>query len=79
MILAMFGILPPALGRLPDAVAVVSGIALLLAGPGYDRWSRGLVHRVYKWGIPVIVASIPLRIAIGSTGTWREFAAWLIE
>jgi len=41
-----------ALTRLPfgqPASPVVLFILFLLAGPAYDRWSRGRVHSVYKW------------------------------
>ena len=75
MLLAMIGgIMPPALGRLPAAVGVIAALALLLAGPVHDRWSRGSIHRVYAWGIPIILASVPVRLAIGSTDAWRRFA-----
>ena len=80
MMLAMIGgILPPALGRLPAVVGLTAALALLLAGPVYDRWSRGSIHRVYAWGIPIVLASIPVRLAIGSTDAWRRFALWFVQ
>jgi hypothetical protein len=80
MTLAMIGgTMPPALGRLPAAIGIAAAAALLLAGPIYDRWSRGAVHRAYTWGIPIILASVPLRLAIGSTDAWRRFAQGFIQ
>jgi hypothetical protein len=80
MILAIVGgILPAALGRLPVGVARGSGLAFLLAGPIYDRWSRGYVHPAYKWAIPLLVVSPPLATMIGRTNAWRAFGTWLIS
>jgi hypothetical protein len=80
MTLAMIGgIMPAAFGRLPVVVSLAAAIALLLAGPLYDRWSRGSVHRAYAWGIPIIIASFPLRFAVGSTDAWRRAAQWFIQ
>lgn len=80
MTLALIGgAMPPALGRLPAAIGIAAALALLLAGPAYDRWSRGRVHRVYAWGVPIILASVPMRLLIGRTDVWRRFAGWLIS
>jgi hypothetical protein len=35
------------------------------------------VHRAYLWGGALIVISVPLRLAISSTGAWRAFAQLL--
>jgi hypothetical protein len=78
MVLATIGgIVPAALGRLPGTAALVAALALLSAGPVYDRMSRGRVHPVYKWGILLIVLSYPLRFWIGGTGAWRSIVGWL--
>jgi len=78
MVLAMVGgVLPPALGRLPIAAAIIGTFALLLAGPVYDRVTRGRIHQVYAWGVPIVFASLPLRFAIARTDTWRQFAQWV--
>src|SRR5436190_4264553 len=58
MVLAMCGsIMPPAFARLPLPVTLTLGLSFLLAGPIYDRLSRGAIHIVYKWGAPLIVVS----------------------
>lgn len=43
----------------------------------YDCVSRRRVHRVYLWGGALIFISIPLRLAISSTGACRAFAEML--
>jgi hypothetical protein len=80
MILAMCGsIMPPAFARLPTPVALTLGFAFLLAGPIYDRLSRGRIHSVYKWGAPLIAISIPLRQIVGATEGWHNVARWLLQ
>jgi hypothetical protein len=80
MILAMCGtIMPPAFFRLSLPVALTLVFSFLLAGPIYDRLSRRRIHSVYKWGVPLIVVSIPLRTAFGATQAWHRFALWLIQ
>jgi hypothetical protein len=73
------GVLFPAVGRLPTPLMIASIAVLLLAPPLYDWLTRGRVHRVYTWGIPIIFLSVPLRFALAETETWQRFAAWLIS
>ena len=80
MVLAMCGsIMPPAFGRLPLPAALTLGVSFLLAGPIYDRLSRGRIHSVYKWGVPLIAVSLPLRQMIGATEAWHNVAKWLLQ
>jgi len=48
--------------------------ALALVGVAYDHWSRGRIHRVYYWAIPLLVISVPGRLMLSTTGAWRAFA-----
>jgi hypothetical protein len=78
------GLLIPPLGRLPLILGHTPAIlalllAFLLAGPIYDRFAHGRIHSAYKWGVPLIVLSLPVRIAFASTPVWRSLAAWLIR
>ena len=83
MLLAVIGgLLEAATARLPLAFAQpAAGIgvyfAFVLAGPVYDRLSRGRVHASYKWTVPLVVLSWPVRVAIGSTAAWHTFASFL--
>jgi len=60
---------------------VFFGISFLfvVAGIVYDRLSRGHIHRVYKWGAPIIALSVPLRLAFSGTAAWQSFARWLVQ
>jgi hypothetical protein len=46
----------------------------LLIAVAYDIASRRRIHPVYLWGVPLLVASVPLRLMLSSTGIWRTFA-----
>jgi hypothetical protein len=80
MLLAYVSIVVAAIARLPGVLAlgppVFFGLALLfiIAGAVYDFATRRRVHRVYVWGGAVFALSVPLRLAISSTGAWRAFA-----
>jgi len=58
---------------------VFFGLTLLLVVVAgiYDFLSRRRVHRVYLWGGALIAISVPLRLAISKTGTWRTLAELL--
>lgn len=83
MLLATIGgLLPAALTRLPfgqPASPVVLFVLFLLAGPVYDRWSRGRVDAVYRWASAPVFFSVPLSVVIGGTDWWRAFARWLAQ
>jgi hypothetical protein len=80
MLLTMAGgVMFPAVGRLPVPLMIGGIAALLIAPPLYDWLTRGRVHRVYAWGVPIVFLSVPIRLALGQTGAWQRFAAWLIS
>jgi hypothetical protein len=52
----------PAFGRLLHGINLLTlGLALCIyfAGPVYDRLSRGSVHRAYRWGVPLLIVTMP--------------------
>jgi hypothetical protein len=53
--------------------------ALVLASAARDILLRLRVHPVGLWGGLTILAVFPIRVAIGLTGSWHAFAAWLIR
>lgn len=85
MVLAAISMLPPAIGR---GIANLTGIAspalfiaatfLFIAAVGvHDLRTRGRVHPVTLWGGLLLIASFPVRLAIGNTDLWLQFAGWL--
>lgn len=48
------------------------------AGAIYDLASRGRMHRVYKWGVPLLFLSVPIRMLIMNTSARRAFARFLV-
>ena len=64
---APFG--PPAFFGLTDLFLV----ALVV----YDFRSRGKIHSATLWGGLFVLASQPLRLAIGFSATWAAFAGWV--
>lgn len=68
--------LPGVLPLGPPAFFGLSFLFVVMAGI-YDFLSRGRVHKVYLWGGALILASVPVRLAISGTGAWRAFAELL--
>ncbi len=60
---------PPAFFSLTDLFIV----ALVV----YDLRTRGRIHPATLWGGLFLLASQPLRLAIGFSGPWQAFADWL--
>ena len=86
MILVTISILAAPIARLPLSILKAGppaffGLADLFLIPCvlYDLITRGRVHRATAWGAIVIVASQPLRLMLGGTGTWLAFAGWLTQ
>jgi hypothetical protein len=85
MLVATIAILAPAIARLPFAFILANGPLaffgltdlILLACVFYDAVSRQRLHPAYLWGGLVLVASQPLRLAVGGTGAWLALARWL--
>ena len=83
MLLAYISIIAAGVARLPGLLAygpfMFFGIAyaLALVGVAYDQWSRGRIHRVYYWAIPLLVISVPGRLMLSTTGAWRSFAEFV--
>jgi hypothetical protein len=78
------GLMWPAITRMPYVAGrpiLMFGLlsALVLASAVRDVLLRSSVHQVSLWGGLLILAAFPVRVAIGLTGTWHTFAAWLIR
>ena len=85
MLLAYVSIIVAGVARIPGVITLgplgFFALSFLFGVVGmiYDRHSRGRVHSVYKWGMAVLVLSVPVRLALSSTSAWRSFAASLIN
>ena len=85
MLLAYVSIIVAGVARIPGVIALgplgffALSFLFAVAGMIYDRQSRGRVHPVYKWGMAVLVLSVPVRLALSSTSAWRSFAASLMN
>lgn len=84
MALGAIAMLPPALGR---AIATLTGVAhpalffgatiLFIAAIAVHDWrTRGRVHPVTLWGGLLLIASFPVRLAVGNSEPWLAFASW---
>lgn len=83
MILAAAGgFLWPAITRIPHVVGNTPLMFAVLAPPivallVHDFVTRGRPHAATLAGLLAIVGSFPLRIAIGNSAWWHDFAVWL--
>lgn len=87
MLLATLGILTPAVARLPldglRAAGLPAFFAVMIfcvvATLAFDTWRNRRLHPAFAWGAAVLIASVPLRIALAQTEGWQAFAGWLIR
>lgn len=80
MLLAYISIIVAAVARLPGVLPLgplgFFGLAFifLLAAMIYDLVTRRRVHKAYICGGALLVVSVPLRLMVSGTETWRAFA-----
>jgi hypothetical protein len=85
MLLTAVNFLPPALARFPFDWVQNAGPLFFFGVPtliaiGFlvmDRLQTGRINRPYLVGAAVLIASYPLRIAVGMSDAWMSFAGWL--
>lgn len=85
MLLAMVGMMGPAIGRLPMPAflpppVVIFGLPdlFLLALVGWDLASRGRLHKATLWGGGLLIASQVFRLWVMTTPGWLAFAGWAV-
>jgi hypothetical protein len=65
----------PAFGRLLhgiNAVTLLLALSFYFAGPVYDKITRGRVHKAYRWGVPLLILTMPPFAVIASHALpWR--------
>lgn len=85
MLLATLSILTPAIARIPLLRAggppVFIGLtdAIVLAFVVWDTVRNRRLHPAFGWGTAFLIASQPLRIALGHSAAWGSFANWLTQ
>ena len=85
MLLAYDSIIVAGVARIPGLIGFgppaffAASFVFVVFGMIYDRVSRGRIHPVYKWGLALLVLSVPVRLALSSTPAWRSFADFLIS
>lgn len=85
MLLATLSILAAPIARLPlDIIRRYGPLAtfsllsiVLIACIAIDTIKHRRLHPAMGWGALLIVASVPIRLAIGHTQAWMDFATWL--
>jgi hypothetical protein len=86
MLLAVVGgLLGAAIGRAPLFIGQLDRqlylyLALILAGPAYDLLTRKRIHPAYLVGlIPCLLLLTSMRLRIGASEPWHQFATWLTQ
>jgi hypothetical protein len=83
MLLAYISLMAAPVARLPGVLPLgplaFFGMAFIfmLAGVTYDFVTRRRVHPAYLWGGALLVASVPVRLMVSGTATWKAFAEFL--
>jgi hypothetical protein len=85
MLLAIVGgLLGAAIGRAPLFIGQLDRqlylyLALIFAGPVYDLITRRRIHPAYLIGlVPCLLLLTSMRLRIGASGPWHQFATWLV-
>ena len=85
MLLAYVCIIAAAVARLPGLLplgplAFYGGsFVFVVIGMVYDWISRHAIHPVYKWGFPVLLLAVPLRLFLVGSSAWQNFARFLVQ
>ena len=86
MVLASLAILAPGIARLPvdfirqGGLPVIFGLTLLAVAACIvvDTVRNRRLHPAFGWGGGLVLASVPLRIAVAGSAGWNRFANWLV-
>ena len=85
ILLTMLNFLPPAIARWPLAMVAAAGPLAFFGVPDVvalaclviDARLNGKVNKVFLAGTLLLIASHPLRLMLGFTEPWMQFATWL--
>lgn len=87
MLLTAVNFIPPAIARIPIPALQAFGplwffglpSALTLLCLGLDTRRHGQMNRVFLVGTVLLLSSYVVRLALMTTGTWMNFAGWLVS
>jgi len=87
MLLGALALLDPAIARIPlgfierGGPLVFYGLTdvFIIGCAVYDTIKNRRLNPVFGWGIPLIIASQPLRLMLADTDAWIRFASWLVR
>jgi hypothetical protein len=67
----------PSFGRLLHGInwpTICLALCFFLAGPIYDIFSRRRVHAAYRWGVPLLILTMPpFSVMASHNSMWRHF------
>ncbi len=65
----------PAFGRLMQGVNLTTlllALCFYFAGPVYDLLTRRSIHKAYRWGVPLLILTMPpFGVLVSHAGAWR--------
>ncbi len=87
MLVAAINLLTPAIARIPLQFIATGGPlvffgltdVVLLIFVAYDTIKNRRFHPVFRWSVPLVILSQPLRLMLSGTGIWLQFATWLVS
>lgn len=86
MLLATVSLLTAAIARIPlgfieqGGLPVFFGLMILfvITCVAIDTARTRRLHPAFGWGSGLIILSVPLRLMVGGTASWTQFASWLV-
>lgn len=87
MVLSMVMVVFPAFARFPPSFPglnwTLPGLTMVIlpfifAGMIFDGIALRRVSLTYVWGVLLILITLPMRFAIGSTAWWERFFLWVV-
>jgi len=73
----------PAFGRLLQGInpATLSlALCFYFAGPIYDLVARRRIHPAYRWGVPLLILTMPpFAVVFSQLPAWRQFVSMLLK
>ena len=73
----------PAFGRLLHGInpgTFLLAFCFFLAGPAYDLVTRRRIHPAYRWGVPLLILTMPpLPLLLSHVPLWHRLADLLLH